>query len=124
MIVQGQTIRENYGGSQSNLLAGDQEIRRWIRRKRDPGMSKRSIYMPLAADASWQKFAVIWGGNILIDKRRTKAPRQELNRCNWQGDDLRWEISTGKTILLNAHRKNCQMSMCTTIFRRSGAVDP
>ena len=63
------------------------------------------IDLPLAADASWQKFAVQWGGNILIDKAETKAQGKELLRCNWTGDDLRWNIGTEKNRFLKEQGK-------------------
>ena len=69
------------------------------------------IDLPLAADASWQKFAVQWGGNILIDKAETKAQGKELLRCNWIGDDLRWNIGTGHEPVFKRTRENCQMSL-------------
>lgn len=69
------------------------------------------IDLPLAADASWQKFAVQWGGNILIDKAETKAQGKELLRCNWIGDDLRWNLGTGRVPVFKRTRENCQMSL-------------
>ncbi len=53
------------------------------------------LYLPLAADASWQKFAVQWGGNVMISKRGTKAYGRELARLTWPGDRIRWLIGTG-----------------------------
>ncbi len=69
------------------------------------------IDLPLAADASWQKFAVQWGGNIRIDKRDTKAQGKELLRCNWTGNDLRWSVGTGKEPDYKRTREDCQMSV-------------
>jgi hypothetical protein len=69
------------------------------------------IDLPLAADASWQKFAVQWGGNIRIDKRDTKAQGKELLRCNWIGNDLRWNVGTGKEPDFKRTMDNCQMSV-------------
>ena len=57
---------------------------------------KQVIYLPLAADASWQKFGFEWGGSFFMDKNRTKAKGRELARCNWQGNELHWYIGTGK----------------------------
>ncbi len=70
-----------------------------------------AIDLPLASDASWQKFAVQWGGNILIDKQQTKAQGKELLRCNWIGNDLRWNIGTGSNPVFKRTKENCQMSM-------------
>ena len=69
------------------------------------------IDLPLAADASWQKFAVQWGGNIIIDKAETKAQGNELLRCNWTGNGLRWNIGTGENPEFNRTQENCQMSV-------------
>ena len=53
------------------------------------------LYLPLAADASWQKFAFEWGGNIHISKEGTKAKGKELKRLEWDGDRIAWRIGTG-----------------------------
>jgi hypothetical protein len=53
------------------------------------------LYLPLAADASWQKFAFEWGGNITISKAGTKAKGAELKRLEWKGDHILWRIGTG-----------------------------
>jgi hypothetical protein len=53
------------------------------------------LYLPLAADASWQKFAFEWGGNIAIDKRADKAKGKELKRLEWAGNRITWRIGTG-----------------------------
>jgi hypothetical protein len=53
------------------------------------------LYLPLAADASWQKFAFEWGGNIHISKQGTKAKGKELQRLEWEGDRIAWRIGTG-----------------------------
>ncbi|MGA2074343.1 MAG: hypothetical protein ABSH52_12650 [Terriglobia bacterium] len=55
------------------------------------------LYLPLAADASWQKFAFEWGGNIDISKSETKAMGKELKRLEWNGDRISWRIGTGAT---------------------------
>jgi hypothetical protein len=55
------------------------------------------LYLPLAADASWQKFALEWGGNIAISKSETKAMGKELKRLEWNGDRISWRIGTGAT---------------------------
>lgn len=55
------------------------------------------LYLPLAANSSWQKFAFQWGGNIFISKRGTKAMGEELKRLEWKGDQIHWRIGTGVT---------------------------
>ncbi len=69
------------------------------------------IYLPLASDASWQKFAVEWGGNIFINKKLTKAQGKELAKCNWNGDDLAWEIGTGARPIFSRTEENAEMSI-------------
>jgi hypothetical protein len=53
------------------------------------------LYMPLAADSSWQKFAFELGGNIYLSKDGLKAKPDEKQRMNWPGDRLTWRIFTG-----------------------------
>ena len=55
------------------------------------------VYLPLAADASWQKFALAWGGHVWISKRGTKAYGKELQRLTWPGDRIDWRLGTGAT---------------------------
>ncbi len=69
------------------------------------------IYLPLASDANWQKFAVQWGGNIFINKLLTKAQGKELARCNWNGDDLAWKIGSGRLPNFDRTEENCEMSL-------------
>ena len=66
-------------------------------READPHEPKNRsyLYLPLAADASWQKFAFEWGGNIHISKVGTKAKGAELRRLEWSGDDINWRLGTG-----------------------------
>lgn|GEM_PF-396069 len=78
--------------------------------RRDPRHALQYVYLPLAADGSWQKFAVIWGGHILIDKKRTKAEGREYERCQWRGDELRWEIGTGLQPVYARGKDDCQVS--------------
>jgi len=62
------------------------------------------IYMPLAADSSWQKFAFEYGGNIFIARGNpdavwssgTKAMGDEKRRLIWDGDRITWRIGTGR----------------------------
>ena len=54
------------------------------------------LYLPLAADASWQKFAFEWGGNITISRSEDRAKGAERKRLEWAGDRITWRIGTGK----------------------------
>jgi len=54
------------------------------------------LYLPLAADSSWQKFAFEIGGNVFISKTGTKAKGRELARLRWSGDRITWKIGTGE----------------------------
>lgn len=54
------------------------------------------VYLPLAADSSWQKFALEYGGNVFISKGGTKAKGEELARLQWEGDRVQWKIGTGE----------------------------
>ncbi len=93
-IIEGKTIREKI------VTEPEQTYDR--ARREIPPLSvmecgkKQVIYLPLAADASWQKFGFEWGGNFFMDKNRTKAKGRELERCNWQGNELHWYIGTGE----------------------------
>jgi len=51
--------------------------------------------LALAAEASWQKFGMEWGGNIIVSKRGTKAKGRELERLAWPGDTIAWRFGTG-----------------------------
>lgn len=53
------------------------------------------LLLPMALDASWQKFGFEWGGHVLIGKRATKARGKELARLTWPGDTIAWRIGTG-----------------------------
>ena len=56
------------------------------------------VYLPLAAEASWQKFGVLWGGNIFASKSGAKAEFfGEERRLEWEGDRISWRIGTGVT---------------------------
>jgi hypothetical protein len=69
------------------------------------------LYLPLAADASWQKFAFEWGGNITISKSGTKAMGTELRRLEWKGDRLSWRIGTGATPNFRPAAKDSTLSV-------------
>jgi len=53
------------------------------------------VYLPVTADASWQKFAVEYDGNVFISKHGTKAFGSELKRLKWHEDTIRFWIGTG-----------------------------
>ena len=63
------------------------------------------LYLPLAADASWQKFAFEIGGDVFISKKGTKAKGKELERLQWNGDRLTWKIGTGAKPYYREDRK-------------------
>jgi len=69
------------------------------------------LYLPLAADASWQKFAFEWGGNIAISKDGTKAKGRERERLEWSGDRISWRIGTGANPQYRPASKNSQLSV-------------
>ncbi len=60
----------------------------WLRQRGD------KVYLPVAADSSWQKFAVEYGGDVLMDRKR-KIKAKEQQRLHWEGDLLRFRIGTG-----------------------------
>ncbi|MBN1507174.1 MAG: hypothetical protein JW955_10035 [Sedimentisphaerales bacterium] len=69
------------------------------------------LYLPVAVDASWQKFAVEWGGGFFLNKDRTKAKGKERQRCNWQGAELHWYIGTGAKPIYDRNDVTSQMSV-------------
>lgn len=69
------------------------------------------LYLPLAADASWQKFGLEWGGGFFMNKRSTKAKGKELARCLWKGNELHWLIGTGKDPVYLRDDKDSHMSI-------------
>jgi hypothetical protein len=69
------------------------------------------LYLPLAADASWQKFAFEWGGNIAISKTATKAKGNELKRLEWAGDRISWRLGTGTTPHYRPASKDSKLSV-------------
>jgi hypothetical protein len=75
------------------------------------GRGGMEIDIPLANDANWQKFSVQWGGNIVIDKKQTKARGEELTHCNWPGNTLKWTIGTGVQPVYHRSLENCQVSV-------------
>ncbi len=71
----------------------------------------KRLYLPLAADASWQKFAIEWGGSFRQNKYEAKAKGKELARCNWQGAELHWYIGTGEKPVYDRNDVTSQMSV-------------
>ncbi len=69
------------------------------------------LYLPLAVDASWQKFGFEWGGGFFMNKNRTKAKGRELARCNWENDELHWLIGTGREPVYIRDDKSSHMSI-------------
>ncbi|PYV18232.1 MAG: hypothetical protein DMG21_05615 [Acidobacteria bacterium] len=69
------------------------------------------LYLPLAADASWQKFAFEWGGNIHISKGGTKAKGKELKRLEWEGDRIVWRIGAGASPSYRPEWKDSTLSV-------------
>ena len=73
----------------------------------------RPIYMPLAPDSSWQKFAFQYGGNVFISRGSpdtlwasgTKAMGDEKRRLMWEGERITWKIGTGRTPYYREDRK-------------------
>ena len=73
----------------------------------------RPIYMPLAPDSSWQKFAFEYGGNVFISRglpnvlwsSGTKAMGDEKRRLVWEGERITWKIGTGRTPYYREDRK-------------------
>jgi len=64
----------------------------------DPWKRQRGdkVYLPVAADASWQKFAVEYGGDVFMDRYR-KIKANEQRRLHWEGHVLRFRVGTGAT---------------------------
>ena len=111
-MIQGKTVRQKIlDEPEQSYARARKEIPELDPTNRDPGRQLRHIYLPLANDASWQKFAVIWGGNILIDKARAKAKGNERIRCNWSGDELQWQFGCGTPPVFERTLENCQMSI-------------
>jgi hypothetical protein len=69
------------------------------------------LYLPLAVDSSWQKFAFEWGGNITIDKKASKAKGAELERLEWNGNRLSWRLGTGATPTFRPASQDSKLSV-------------
>ena len=63
------------------------------------------VYLPLAPDSDWQKFAFEYGGNIFVSKSGIKAKGQELERLHWADDRILWKIATGEPPYLREDHK-------------------
>jgi hypothetical protein len=69
------------------------------------------LYLPLAADASWQKFAFEWGGNVFINKEGTKAMGHERARLTWPVNRICWRIGTGEIPTYRPHSQDSTLSV-------------
>jgi len=108
-IKKGQTIREKLKSeSEQTYDRACREIPKLDVMLREDG---GKLYLPLAADASWQKFGLEWGGGFFMNKRSTKAKGKELARCLWKGNELRWDIGTGKDPVYLRDDKDSHMSI-------------
>jgi hypothetical protein len=108
-IIKGETVREKlkHEPEQTFDRAG-REIPKLSVMLREDGSK---LYLPLAADASWQKFGFEWGGGFFMNKSSTKAKGRELERCNWKGNALSWQIGTGKEPVYIRDDKTSHMSI-------------
>ena len=108
-IRRGQTIREKLKAEPEQTYdRACREIPKLDVMLREDG---GKLYLPLASDASWQKFGFEWGGGFFINKRYTKAKGRELERCLWRADELHWFIGTGKDPVYIRDDKNSHMSI-------------
>lgn len=108
-VIKGSRIREQIAVEpEQSYERAAKEIPR-----KDPVQDQNGgrIYLPLACDASWQKFAVEWGGNIIIDRDRVKARGKALSLCNWKVDELDWNFGTGKLPSYERSEENSRMSI-------------
>jgi hypothetical protein len=93
-ILKGQTVREKLAVEPEQTYdRACREIPKLSVNIREQG---GPLYLPLASDASWQKFGFEWGGNFYMNKSLSKVKGNELKRCNWEGAALKWSIGTGK----------------------------
>lgn len=108
-IKKGQTVREKLETEPEQTYdRACREIPELSVMKREQG---GVLYLPLAADASWQKFGFDWGGNFYMDKYLTRAKGRELERCLWEGEKYNWSIGTGKDPVYVRTDKNSHMSV-------------
>ena len=108
-VKKGRTVRDKLKleGEQTYSRAGKEIPPLQVMLREDGGR----LYLPVAADASWQKFAVEWGGGFFMNKRSTKAKGRELLRCNWKKTELHWYIGTGEKPVYDRDDKTSQMSV-------------
>ena len=69
------------------------------------------LYLPLAADSSWQKFTIEWGGNVYVSKENAKVKGDESKRLEWSGDEIYWRIGTGAKPNFRPHWKDSVLRM-------------
>jgi hypothetical protein len=109
VIRKGQTIRERMKTeSEQTYDRACREIPKLDVMLREDG---GKLYLPLAPDASWQKFGLEWGGGFFMNKRDIKAKGKELARCNWKGNGLHWSIGTGQEPVYIRDDKTSHMSV-------------
>ena len=108
-IRKGQTVREKLKiEPEQTYDRACREIPELSVMQREDG---KRLYLPLASDASWQKFGFEWGGGFYMNKKLTKAKGRELERCLWEGDELHWSLGTGKEPVYLRDDKNSHMSV-------------
>ena len=69
------------------------------------------LFLPLAIDSSWQKFALEWGGHVHLHKARLKAKGKELKRLEWTGDRLDWRFGTGEKPTFRNRSEDSRLSV-------------
>jgi hypothetical protein len=108
-IKKGETIREKLASEP------EQTYERACREIPSLGVMEREgggkLYLPLAPDASWQKFGFEWGGGFYMGKNETKAFGNELKRCLWKGNRFQWSVGTGKEPVYLRDDKNSHLSI-------------
>ena len=108
-IQKGQTIRQKLATEpEQSYERASREIPKLGVMVREGG---ERLYLPLAVDASWQKFAFEWGGGFYMGKNDTKAFGNELNRCLWKGNRFQWSVGTGKEPVYLRDDKNSHLSI-------------
>lgn len=108
-IKKGKTIREKLNAEpEQNYDRASREIPKLDVMLREDG---GKVYLPLAVDASWQKFGFDWSGGFFQNKFETKAKGREWERCNWKDDDLHWFIGTGAEPVYDRDDKSCHLSI-------------
>lgn len=105
----GQTIREKLKVEPEQTFSrASREIPQLSVNMRENGTP---LCLPLAADASWQKFGFEWSGGFYMSRTDTKAKGNEAKRCLWTGDKFIWNIGTGKDPVYQRDDKNAHMSV-------------